>query len=138
VEIGSPSHELQGFLDRQKDNPMDHNKTTPHLFGWVGSAVRPQSTFVCLESPNRGGIRPSRPSREVGVRQRQPLRPEAGPVHCCQPKKDMLPDGLAEAGNHRPHRISSNSRFGRHETGSAIQRLMSDSCQPAPLVLILS
>jgi hypothetical protein len=36
------------------------------------------------------------------------------------------------------HRTSSNSRFGRHETGSAIQRLMSDSCQPVPLVLILS
>ena len=43
-----------------------------------------------------------------------------------------------KAGNHRPHRTSSNSRFGRQETGSAIQRLMSDSCQPVPLVLILS
>ena len=36
------------------------------------------------------------------------------------------------------HRISSNSRFGRHPTGSAIQRLRSDSCQPVPWVLILS
>jgi len=36
------------------------------------------------------------------------------------------------------HRISSNSPSGRHPTGSAIQRLMSDSCQPVPLVLILT
>jgi len=78
-------------------------------------------------------------SREAGPRQRQPLRAEAGPVHCCQQQKDMPPDGLAsKAGNHRPHRTLSNSRFGRHETGSAIQRLMSDSCHPVPLVLILS
>jgi len=28
--------------------------------------------------------------------------------------------------------------FGRHPTGSAIQRLMSDSCQPVPLALIFS
>ena len=32
----------------------------------------------------------------------------------------------------------SDSCFGRHAAGSAIQRLMSDSCQPAPLLLILS
>src|SRR5207237_8751230 len=38
----------------------------------------------------------------------------------------------------QPHPTASSSRFGRHPTGSAIQRLMSDSCQPAPLVLILS
>jgi hypothetical protein len=38
----------------------------------------------------------------------------------------------------RPHQTASNSRFGRHATGSAIQRLMSDSCQPVPLALILS
>src|SRR5205823_13631245 len=37
----------------------------------------------------------------------------------------------------RPHQTASNSRSGRHETGSAIQRLMSDSCQPLPLTLIL-
>ena len=43
-----------------------------------------------------------------------------------------------KAGNHRAHRTSSNSPFGRHPTGSAIHRLMSDSCQPVPLVLILS
>jgi hypothetical protein len=36
---------------------------------------------------------------------------------------------------YRPHQTSSNSGFGRHETGSAIQRSMSDSCQPVPLAL---
>ena len=35
------------------------------------------------------------------------------------------------------HQTASNSRLGRHATGSAIQRLMSDSCQPVPLTLIL-
>jgi len=38
----------------------------------------------------------------------------------------------------RLHRTSSNSPFGRQATGSAIQRLMSDSCQPVPFVEILS
>jgi integrase len=37
-----------------------------------------------------------------------------------------------------PHLTSSHGRLGRHETGLAIQRLMSDSCHPVPLVLILS
>jgi hypothetical protein len=37
-----------------------------------------------------------------------------------------------------PHQTSSNWRFGRQDTGSAIQRLMSDSCHPVPWVLILS
>ena len=32
----------------------------------IGSAVRPQSAFVCLESPNRGGVRPSRPKPRSG------------------------------------------------------------------------
>ena len=36
------------------------------------------------------------------------------------------------------HLTSSHGRLGRHETGLAIQRLMSDSCHPVPLVLILS
>src|ERR1700744_2077006 len=36
------------------------------------------------------------------------------------------------------HRTSSTSLFGRHLTGSVIQRLTSDSCHPVPLVLILS
>src|SRR5512143_2386750 len=35
------------------------------------------------------------------------------------------------------NQTSSNLRFGRHETGSAIHWLMSDSCQPLPLTLIL-
>jgi hypothetical protein len=40
-------------------------------------------------------------------------------------------------GDHRSRLSASDSRFGRHETGSAIQWLMSDSCQPVPLTLIL-
>jgi hypothetical protein len=32
----------------------------------LGSAVCPQSVFVCLESPNRGGIKPSRPKPRSG------------------------------------------------------------------------
>lgn len=43
-----------------------------------------------------------------------------------------------KASNDGHHRTLSNSLFERHETGSAIQRLMSDSCQPEPLVLIFS
>jgi hypothetical protein len=58
---------------------------------------------------------------------------------------DFLVSGLAAEKirarkwyNQRPHRTSSKSRSGRHETGLPIHRLMSDSCQPVPLVLILS
>ena len=44
----------------------------------LGSAVCPQSVFVCLESPNRGGIKPSRPKpRSGGATQRRPVPPEA-------------------------------------------------------------
>lgn len=48
--------------------------------------------------------------------------------HQCRPSRGPQP----------PQQISSNCPLGRHEAGSAIQRLMSDSCQPVPLVLILS
>src|SRR6516162_8799726 len=73
------------------------------------------------------------------------LRDDAGPYGLAtvwflsQPTaKDTTHHGPRVEGNDRPHGISPNSRFGRHPTGSAIQRLMSDSCQPVPLVLILS
>src|SRR6185295_2225788 len=51
----------------------------------------------------------------------------------------LTPSGsLSSAAIHqRPRQTASNSRFGRHATGSAIQRLMSDSRQPLPLMLIL-
>ena len=140
VEIGSPSHELQRILDRQKDNPMDHNRTTPPpLRPGLGALCAPNPPWSAWRAQTGAASGRQGRSREAGPRQRQPLRAEAGPVHRCQQQKDMPPDGLAsKAGNHRPHLTLSNSRFGRHETGSAIQRLMSDSCHPVPLVLILS
>lgn len=52
---------------------------------------------------------------------------------CVQEGKNRTVGGAV-----RPHRTGSNSSFGCHATGSAIQRLMSDSCHPDPLVLILS
>jgi hypothetical protein len=51
------------------------------------------------------------------------------PCRFCPRREDEL---------RRPQQNSSTSLFGRHDTGSAIQRLMSDSRQPAPLTLILT
>jgi hypothetical protein len=54
-----------------------------------------------------------------------------------QQQNQMPTNDLAESRHDGYHRTSSNPLFGRHETGSEIQRSMSDSCQPVPLVLIL-
>ena len=101
----------------------------------VRSVVRPQSALVCLESPHRGGVRPSRLKRGRDSASLYGLRLVR---FTGISSKRTRRRAIWKAGNHRPHRTLSNSRFGRHETGSAIQRLMSDSCQPVPLVLILS
>jgi len=51
IVTGSPSHELRCILDRQRDNPMDRNKTyAATSSSWAGSAARLQSAFVCLRA----------------------------------------------------------------------------------------
>ena len=79
---------------------------------------RSQSAFVCLASPNRG----ARFKAEAAKRGRNSAS-----------LYGLTPVRFTVVGSKRPPASSdpSNSRFGRHETGSAIQRLMSDSCQPS-------
>jgi len=101
----------------------------------LGALCARKSAFVCLEEPKPGRRQAVKAeAREAGARQSaQPLRPEAGPVHCYQQQKDMPAGRFGRQATHRPHRTSSKLAFSdAQETGSAIQRLMSDSCQPVP------
>jgi hypothetical protein len=99
--------------------------------------VRPQSVFVCLESPNRGGVRPSRPKPRSRGRDSASLYGLRRVRFTAISSKKKYRWAVWKVGNHSPHTTSSNLRFGRHAAGSATQRLMSDSCQPLPLTLIL-
>jgi hypothetical protein len=56
------------------------------------------------------------------------IRKQTRPCRFCSQQEDEL---------RRPQQTSSTLLFGRHDTGSAIHRLTSDSRQPAPLTLIL-
>ena len=135
METGRPSHELKGFLNPQKDNSMDQIKPRATSSSRVASAARPRSAFVWLEP---------KPRRHQAVKAEAAKRGRDSaslyglmPLPFTEIRRTCRRTVLPKAGSHRPHRTSSSSRFGRHETGSVIQRLMSDSCQPVPLTLIL-
>jgi len=73
VEIGSPSHELQCILDRQKDNPMDHNRTTaPPLRPGLGALLLAPVQIRAFLAAHRLGVSRasghSGPSRDIPVR----------------------------------------------------------------------
>jgi hypothetical protein len=70
--------------------------------------------------------------RLAKMRQPKAIRPDISPVMYGPPT------GGHATLDEQLNQTSSHSRFGRHDTGSAIQRFMSDSCQPVPLALILS
>ena len=111
----------------------------PPLLLRSGMGARPcsQSALVCLTSYHRGdGIRSmlaqSATAKRLGVdgmaALRFHIRKQTRPCRFCPQQEDEL---------RQPQQTSSNWPIGRHDTGSAIQRLMSDSRQPAPLTLIL-
>lgn len=112
----------------------------------LGAALRYELEALCAPNPPLSAWRAQTGAasgrqgrnREAGARRRQPLRPEAGPVHCCHQQKDMPPDGPVE-GWQRPTSLDLiELAFRTPRGGIGDPAVDVDSCQPVPLVLILS
>ena len=138
VEHLLPRHEVEGYA------AVGHREAPAGKIGDAGelpadmvsgSARKASLHSAAISQPTRVSLARSRRSmRSLGARVADAVDPGR-----IKPRGLTLIDEVfGDDRNDRPHRDSSPSSFGRHPTGSAIQRVMSDSCQPVPLALIFS
>lgn len=141
IHRGQRGGAIRGSGDQGADGPiirLASPESVPALFQMELGAPQMVTSAAMLRSPrtNLGRHELPRPGRlQVAKAEAARRGRDSASLYGLPPARSTAAGRRTSL---RGHRTSSNSGFGGHPTGSAIQRLMSDSCQPVPLVLILS